>query len=111
MKYKELSLIYSKDENSLVCYSDADWGSNIIDRKSYSGYVLFFPGGPISWESKKQNIVALSSMEAEYIAMCQAVKEISFYRSLLNELCFQDLIRKPTILKSDNQAAQYLTKS
>lgn len=110
LKSRNISLMYKKDQG-LVCYSDADWGSDGFDRKSYSGYVLFFAGGPVSWESKKQNIVALSSMEAEYIAMCQAAKEISFYRSLLNELGFANLLKEPTVLCCDNQGAQYLTKN
>ncbi|XP_075162825.1 uncharacterized protein LOC142235454 [Haematobia irritans] len=44
---------------------DADWGSNVVDRKYYSGFVIFLGGGPITWESQKQKIVALSSMVKE----------------------------------------------
>lgn len=110
LKSHRFSLTFD-DDSGLSCYSDADWGSNVIDRKSYSGYVLFFAGGPIAWESKKQDIVALSSMEAEYIAMCQAVKEISFHRSLLFELDIENVHKQPTTLFCDNQGAQYLTKS
>ncbi|XP_075157808.1 uncharacterized protein LOC142231074 [Haematobia irritans] len=110
LKAHKFSLTFD-GADGLCCFSDADWGSNAIDRKSYSGYVLFFAGGPIAWESKKQDVVALSSMEAEYIAMSQAVKEISFHRSLLMELELEDINKKPTTLYCDNQGAQYLTKS
>lgn len=110
LKSHQFSIVFD-NENVLNCYADADWGSNVIDRKSYSGFVLFFAGGPIAWESKKQDIVALSSMEAEYIAMCQAVKEITFHRSLLKEIGFENENQKPTTLFCDNQGAQFLTKS
>lgn len=50
-----------------VAFSDADWGSNPVDRKSISGYCFLLGGGAISWSSKKQGVTALSSTEAEYI--------------------------------------------
>ena len=58
-------------EENLVCFTDADWGNDSCDRKSYSGFVMFLASGAVAWESKKQSVVALSSMEAEYIALCQ----------------------------------------
>ncbi|XP_018802666.1 PREDICTED: uncharacterized protein LOC108977439, partial [Bactrocera latifrons] len=58
----------------------SDWASDATDRKSVTGFIVFFGGGPVQWEAKKQNVVALSSMEAEYIAMCQGTKELMFLR-------------------------------
>lgn len=52
----------------LVGYTDSDWGGDIGERKSTSGYVFSFRNGIFSWSSKKQQVVALSSTEAEYIA-------------------------------------------
>ena len=49
-------------------YSDADWGSSLIDQRSVSGYVFLIGGGAVAWSSKKQPTVALSSTEAEYMA-------------------------------------------
>jgi len=46
-------------------YVDADWVGDKVDRKSYTGYIYFIAGGPISWRSEKQRSVALSSTEAE----------------------------------------------
>src|SRR6202522_2415405 len=59
-----------------LAYSDADWGSDQNDRKSISGYVFIMSAGPISWQSKKQPTIALSSMEAEYMAESLATRQI-----------------------------------
>ena len=63
-------------ELKLVGYADSDYGSNLIDRKSTTGYVFIFNGGPISWSSRKQPTVALSTMEAEYMALSDAIHEL-----------------------------------
>ena len=59
----------------LKAFSDADWGAG-EDRKSISGYIFILAGAAVCWQSRKQSIVALSSTEAEYIALVQATKEI-----------------------------------
>lgn len=105
------TLTYSPNNKKLSCFTDSDWGGDINDRKSYSGYVLNFGGSPIAWESKKQNVVSLSSMEAEYIAMCQGAKEVVFQRSLLNEMGFGDNADAATTIYCDNQGAQFLVKN
>ena len=55
-------------ELKLEGYSDADWGGDVNDRKSTSGYVFKISNGAVSWRSKKQACVAISTAEAEYIA-------------------------------------------
>ena len=63
-----LGLLYSKDDcNDCVGYSDADWAGDIDDRKSTSGYLFQIGGTAVSWRSKKQVCVALSTAEAEYM--------------------------------------------
>lgn len=57
---------------SLLGFSDSDWGGNVVDRKSTSGVVLIYGSGAVSLISKKQEVVALSSTEAEYIALSSA---------------------------------------
>ena len=67
-----LALKYQKLEaDMLIGYCDADWAG---DRDDRSGNVFMLAGGPISWLSKKQAIVTLSTSEAEYIALCAAKK-------------------------------------
>ena len=70
----------------LIGYSDSDWGSDIDTRRSTTGYVFTFNGGAISWGSKLQPTVALSSSEAEYMALAAAVQEATHLRQLLGDL-------------------------
>lgn len=85
-------------------YSDADWGA-AEDRKSVGGFVFLLNGGAVSWASKKQTSIALSTTEAEYMGMTQAAKEILWLRTLLNEIgAFKHIVPMST-LNEDNQGA------
>jgi hypothetical protein len=84
-------------------YADADWASDTSDRKSTSGFVFLLAGGTVSWSSKKQSSVALSSTEAEYIAGAHAAKEVVWLRRLLSELSLAP--SATTTLFMDNQSA------
>lgn len=75
-----------RDELKFIAYSDSDWSGDILDRKSTMGYVFLIAGAPVSWCSKKQSVVALSSCEAEYIAACSAACQGIWLSSLLEEL-------------------------
>lgn len=93
----------------LIGYGDADWGSDRVDRRSTSGYVFFFAGGPISWKVRKQTIVALSSVEAEYLSATEATKQALHHRTLLRELGMAQA--GPTVIKADNQGCIALTEN
>ncbi|KAG6590645.1 RxLR effector candidate protein [Phytophthora cinnamomi] len=67
-------------------YSDADWAGDIESRRSTSGYAFMMNGGCISWRSKKQRTVALSSTEAEYMALSEATQEAVWLKVFLREL-------------------------
>ncbi|KAF2354098.1 hypothetical protein FHG87_015148 [Trinorchestia longiramus] len=90
-------------------FSDSDWGGS-SDRKSTSGYVFKSSSSSslISWKSKKQNIVALSSCEAEYIALTYAVQEGIFLEQLL---CDMDGYDEPVGIFVDNRGAIDLAKN
>ena len=84
-----LGLKYEKLESStLVGYSDADWAGDLDDRHSTSGNLFLLAGGPVSWLSKKQSTVALSTAEAEYMSLSGATQEAVWLRRLLSELLF-----------------------
>ncbi|XP_071054696.1 uncharacterized protein [Onthophagus taurus] len=70
-----LELTYRTSGKEMECYTDADWGSSIDDRRSYTAYVFKMANATISWETKKQRTVALSSTEAEYMSLTEAAKE------------------------------------
>ncbi|CAD6997394.1 unnamed protein product [Ceratitis capitata] len=104
-------LTFSAKCSNFICFTDADWGSNNVDRKSFTGYVILMAGGAIAWESRKQSVVALSSMEAEYVALCQGTKEVVFLRVLLSELGYGEYVKGPTSILCDNQSALYMVKN
>ena len=93
----------------LVGYSDADWAGDLSDRKSTSGYIFMFNGGPVSWSSKKQKCVALSTAEAEYVALSAAVQECIWLRQLEAELSSTNDI--PTLIFEDNQSTIGMAKN
>jgi transposase InsO family protein len=98
-------------EPSVQGFCDSDWGTDPDSRHSISGYVFLINGGPVSWSSKKQNIVALSSTEAEYISLTHASKEAVWLRSLLGDILNKSYAIKPLDLHCDNQSAISLVRN
>lgn len=102
---RELGLKFSASGNInpvLVGYSDADWGGDPTTWRSTTAYLFQLAGGAISWASKLQNTVALSTAEAEYMALCSAVQEAVYLRRLLADLGFEQ--QEGTIIHEDNQS-------
>ena len=62
-------------DNSLVGFSDTDWAGDINDTHSTTGNLFMMSGAAVDWLSKRQLVVALSTTEAEYIALCSATQE------------------------------------
>ena len=94
---------------ALEAWSDADWGGDLSDRRSTSGYVLKLYGSAVSWGTVKQKTVALSTAEAEYYALTEAIKDIIWVRSML--LDFGVLPERAVTIHCDNQSAIALAKN
>jgi hypothetical protein len=88
---------------------DADWASDVNDRKSTSGFVFLLAGGAISWSLKKQASVALSSTKAGYITAAHTTKEAIWLRHLLADLSMD--FPSPTTLHIDNQSTIAITRN
>ena len=102
---RDLGLTYTKHEATfpdIQVYADADWG-NDPDRKSMTGVLCTIGGTAISWMSKKQNTVALSTTEAEYQSLTEGAKEALWIRSFLQELSHP--VKRTTIIWNDNMGA------
>ena len=104
-------ITYVKDEERLRAYSDSDWAGDIDDRKSCTGNVLTLATGPISWKSKKQASVALSTMEAEYAALSEVSREVVYIKRLLIHMGFEKYVTPPINVFCDNQSAIELSKN
>ncbi|MCP3666765.1 MAG: hypothetical protein GY696_30425, partial [Gammaproteobacteria bacterium] len=105
-------IMFDGSQNSepvLSGFADADWGGDLDGRKSTSGYIFFLGGGPVSWCSKRQDTVALSTANAEYVAACQATQEAIWLRNLLAELGFMQ--KCATVIGHDNQASISMSKN
>ena len=104
---RDLWLSYGEAQRALVGFTDAD-GSMAEDRRAISGYAFLIDGGAVSWSSKRQEIVSLSTTESEYVAATHGLKEAMWLRSLLSEVfgSFKD----PTVLLCDNQSAIALAR-
>lgn len=99
---RDLVLTYGGDNRGLVGYVDAD-GASQEHRRAISGYVFMVDGGAVSWSSKKQELVTLSTAEAEYVAQTHAAKEALWIRRLLTEIF--KTVDTPTTLFSDSKSA------
>ena len=104
-------LVFRGDLKPLTGYTDADWAGDQDTRRSTSGYVFDVGSAAISWSSKRQPTVALSTCEAEYIGQTQATKEAVWLRSLLNQLNPGDQATRSVVIYCDNQGAMALAKN
>lgn len=107
---KHLKLMYSRNESDVpvIGYVDSDWGSDAIDRKSVTGWIFKVFGATVSWCSRKQKTIALSSTEAEYIAACDAAVEAIWLKGLLNDLQINVGVVK---INEDNQGCIAMSKN
>lgn len=83
-----IKLVYKRDPSNklLVGFADADWGGDTNDRKSTSGYIFKVFNSTVSWSSRKQKTVSISSTESEFVSLCSAFCEGMWLKQLLCEL-------------------------
>lgn len=100
-----LTLMFRPNKNiDVLCgFVDSDWGGDTVDRKSTTGFIFKMFNCTISWTSKKQQSVAISSTESEYVALSLAVTEACWLRKILIDFNF--LMNEPVVLYEDNRSA------
>lgn len=103
-----MCLQFGNEKPELVGYSNADMAGDIDTRKSTSGYLVTFARGAVSWQSKLQKCVALSSTEAKYIAITETSKEFLRMKKFLEELGIE---QEKYLVYSDSQSAIHLSKN
>ena len=96
-------LLPSSSSLELRAYSDADWAGDPADRKSVTGFCVFLGDSLVSWKSKKQAVVSVSSTEAEYRAMASTTREVVWLRRLLADMGVS--LSQPTPMYCDNKSA------
>ncbi|KAK6128108.1 hypothetical protein DH2020_038139 [Rehmannia glutinosa] len=105
----KLGILYSSDINTnLAGFSDVDWAGDVDDRKSTTGGCFYLGNNLVSWKLKLQKCMALSTTEAEYIAVMEACKEMLWLKKFLQEL---DLMQEKYTLYCDSQSAIHLSKN
>ncbi|CAM8958294.1 unnamed protein product [Rhodiola kirilowii] len=106
----DYGIMYSHTEEfCLTGFTDSDWAGDVETRKSTSGYAFYLGDGVISWSSKKQQVVALSTAEAEYIAVTTAACQAVWLRRILEDLKHKQ--EGPTKIMCDNKSAIALAKN
>ena len=102
-------LLFNPSNDTLVGYSDADWAGDLDSRRSTTGYLFMIGGVPVSWKSKRQPTVALSTAESEYMALSAACQEAIWLRRILRN--FSSEQKSSTIVFEDNQGCIALAKN
>jgi len=104
----------SSRKKNFLSYSDSDWAGDCDDRKSTSGFLVFYKGCLLAWNSSKQPITSLSSTEAEYIGLGHSAKEVSYFIELLSTLgltvtsTLKSVFNTDATILGDNQSSLFL---
>lgn len=92
--------MFNKDNAfTLTAFADSDWAEELETRKSISGVICTVFGSPVSWSSRKQDIVSTSTTESEFYALAEAVKEIQWIKSIIKD--FDITVNDPITVHSD----------
>ncbi|XP_019244523.1 PREDICTED: uncharacterized protein LOC109224396 [Nicotiana attenuata] len=105
-----LGIFMSKDTDCTVkAYCDSDWASCPNSKRSITGYLVLLGNSPVSWKSKKQETMSLSSAEAEYRALRKVVREMVWLSRLFEELDVP--FSMPISVYCDSQSALHIAKN
>lgn len=102
-QHLKLQLSVNNCKENLFAFSDSDWAENRQDRKSHSGMISFVNGGAVMWSCKKQPVVAMSSAEAEYVALSETCKEMIWINRMAKHFEIKTPVQIP--IYSDSQSA------
>jgi hypothetical protein len=105
----EFGCSYGGESGKLIGYSDSDMASDVDSRKSTTGVLFFLGNNPVSWQSQKQKVVALSTCEAEYIAATTGACQAIWLARLLGDLTGEK--PRAATLRLDNKSAISLIKN
>ena len=110
---RDLGLNYQSElVEDLIGYCDSDWGGDIGTRRSTTGYIYLYRGAAIAWNSRLQRTVALSSCEAEYMALKEAIKEQLFVIAIIHEIPWlNEIVLNHSRLFTDSNSAIELAKN
>ena len=97
--------MYGAKDLIFMGYTDSDFQTDKDSRKSTSGSVFTLNGGAVVWRSIKQGCIADSTMEAEYVAACEAAKKAVWFRKFLHDLEVFPNMNWPITLYCDNSGA------
>ena len=106
----DYGLTYFRDAKlTPLTYADADYGGCHDTKRSTSGYIFIMSGGPVTWSSKHQATVALSTVKAEYVAMSRCAQQMKWMQFWLDEVDVEHNL--PGIIKGDSRGGIALTKN
>ncbi|GAA0155422.1 transmembrane signal receptor [Lithospermum erythrorhizon] len=104
----KMCICYGSTAEELLAYTDLDLAGDVTTMRSTSGYLVTYAGGAISWQSKQQKCVALSTTEAEYIAVTECSKEVLWLKRFTKEL---GVVQKRYTVQCDSQSVIHLCKN
>src|SRR3990167_2624399 len=99
---KDFCLVLQPTDDRLCVYTDADWAGEIDDRRSTSGHCILFGGSLVSWKTKLQSAISLSTMESEFYALTYALQEVKAVNHVLEEINIKQ--EQPIVIYEDNQS-------
>jgi hypothetical protein len=106
------TIVYERTDalaNTIWGWVDSDWAADLDSRRSHTGFILMLSGGAVSWKSRRQDCVSLSTSEAEYVATSQCGQEVVYLREILRDFGFPPT--GPTRIYEDNLACVAMSEN